>query len=309
MVSLAWVDIRTAPPVGEPLGLITGYAGATVEVSDLDRAARFYSGLLDLGNAERIPEGILLHVNQTQALTLVDRASPRTFPGTGVHQAYTLPAPDLDAALTRLAVAGVAVHTHHEDREVERQQNRYCDDPDGNRVQLVKASSAGVDHVAVETNDIEWAEVFYTQVLGARVELRVGWRMDDFAGAWAWGNGADECAPGTRRWDTLYTEDKARVPRPNAQLFVRFADGVTLGIYIATEHRQEAPRGLHDGTPSIAFWVNPGHLGELERRLCEIRLRCMGTSDRFPGPYVREGNTLYVRDTGGNFLQFREGPR
>jgi catechol 2,3-dioxygenase-like lactoylglutathione lyase family enzyme len=198
------------------------------------------------------------------------------------------------------------VHRYHEDREAERQHNRYFVDPDGNRVQLVAGSEAGIDHVAVETHDVEWAEVFYTQVLGGRIEMRVGWRMDDFAGAWAWGAGEDQCAPGARRWDKLYTDDQARVPRSNSQLFVEFGTGVSLGLYLATEHRQEPPRGQYGGTPRVGFWLMPGALLELERRLRETRLRCMDIAEGFGGPYERGGDTLYVRDTGGNFLEFRE---
>jgi catechol-2,3-dioxygenase len=288
--------------------LITGYSGVAVEVSDLGRAADFYSGVLGFGPTGETPGGLLLHLNAAQSVTLVPRPDPRTFPESGVHQAYGLPAPQLDATLSRVEAAGIEMHRYHEDRDVEQHHNRYCADPDRNRVQLIAARETGIDHVAFETHDIEWAEVFYTQVLGARVELRVGWRMEDFARAWAWGSGDDECAPGARRWDSLYTDDKARVPRPSPQLYVQFAEGVTLGLYLATLHRQEPPRGLYQGTPWAAFWVQSGGLGELERRLCEIRLRCMEASAQFKGPYERVGSALYVRDPSGNFLEFREQP-
>src|SRR5205814_7846640 len=108
---------------------------------------------------------------------------------------------------------------------------------------------------------------------GARIETRVGWKMDDFAGAWAWGAGDDACAPGTRRWDKLSTDEKDQVPRPSAQVFFEFAPGVSFGVYLANEHRQEPPHGQFEGTPRASYWLQAGRLDEMERRLKEIRLR------------------------------------
>jgi len=303
-----WVDIRTPPAEGEPLGLITGYSGAVIEVSDLARAGEFYGKLIGLGSAAETTEGVRINLNPHQSLTLVQRSAPRTRSDTGVHQALSFPSSQVDSIVARLEAAGVEIRRYHEDRKEEHQHNRYCSDPDGNQVQLVTGREVGLDHVAVEDHDLEWAEVFYTQVLGAKVEMRIGWTMDDYARAWDWGRGDDQCAPGTRRWDTLYTDDKARVPRSNSQLFVQLAPGVSFGLYLATEHHQEPPRGLFDGTPRAQFWVAPGKLAELERRLREIRLRCMEPADGFDGPYVRNDDALFVRDTGGNFLEFREAP-
>lgn len=307
-VPTTWVDVRTPPPRGSLPRLVAGYSGVAVEVSDLERAVAFYSGLLGFPIQGPARAGTVLRLNARQSVTLVPVPTPRTGPDTGVHQAYGIPVGQLNAVVARLEAAGVEVQRYHEDREAERRENRYCVDRDGNRIQLVAARELSLDHVAFEDHDLEWAEVFYTHVLGAAVELRVGWRMADYARAWEWGNGDDECAPGTRRWDKLYTDDQARVPRSNSQLFVQFAPGVSLGLYLATEHRQEPPRGEYRGTPSVGFWVQPGALGELERRLRETRLRCMDAAEGFGGPYERAGDALFVRDTGGNFLEFREPP-
>jgi len=302
--SVSSVDIRTPAATGEPLGIVTAYSGLTIEVSDLDAAERFYGELLGFGPGRGAGEVRELALNDEQTLTLAQRDSPRIFPESGIHQAYRVPDPEEIAA--RLESFGVMVHRYHEDRESERSENRYCEDPSGNRVQLIKGRANGLDHVAVEAHDIEWAEVFYTQVLGARVECRIGWQMADFAGAWAWGSGDDDCMPGTRRWDTLYTDEKDTVPRPCAQLFVRFARGVSLAIYLPNVHRQEPPRRQFRGTPNVAFRVAAGRLDELEERLRTIRLRCMEAAPGFGGPYERDGDALYVRDTAGNFLEFRE---
>ena len=302
-----WVDIRTPPP-RQPLDLVVGYSDLAVEVVDADRAARFYGEILGLGRPESLSDGVRIALNPRQTLTLAQREKARTFPESGIHHAYRVPRSELDAIAARLAHNGVELQRYHEDREAERQHDRYCVDPDGNQVQLVTANEPGLDHSAVETHDLEWAEVFYTQVLGAGIEARVGWRMEDVARAWDWGNGVELMAPGARRWEKLYTDDQARVPRPTGQAFLRLGPGVTFGVYLALEHRQEPPRKTFRGTPHSAFWIRLGKLDELEGRLKHIRLRAMEPSDRFAGPYEREGNALFVRDTAGNFLEFREEP-
>jgi extradiol dioxygenase family protein len=305
---VSWVDIRTPPATGEPLGLICGYGSLAVEVADLGRAAAFYGSTLGFGRPEKTEAGLRFDLNGAQSLTLVQRAEPRTRSDTGVHQAYRIPRSQLSAITARLEASGAELHRYHEDRPAEREHDRYCADPAGNRVQLVVGSEYGIDHVAVETHDLEWAEVFYTQVLGARVEARIGWHMDDFARAWRWGRGEDQCAPGTRRWEKLYTDDQARVPRANAQAFFRFGEGVSYGVYLANEHRSEPPPWQFRGTPSTGLLVRPGALDELEARLTGIRLRCMESSRVSGGPFERDGSTLFVRDTGGNLIELREAP-
>jgi catechol 2,3-dioxygenase-like lactoylglutathione lyase family enzyme len=302
----AWVDIRTPPPQGAPSGLITRYAGVAVEVGDLDRALAFYADLFGSPAIERSEGRAQLRLSHDQTLLLVQRDSPRIVPEGGIHRAFRVPADQLDAIETRLGAAGGTIERYHEDRESEHRHDRYIQDPDGNRIQLVAGSGSGIDHVVVETHDLEWAEVFYTQVLDARVEFRVGWAMADVARAWAWGEGKDDAAPWARRWETLYTAERSRVPRVTAQLFVEFAPGVIFGIYLAREHHPEPPRRQFRGTPWTGFWVPSGRLDELEKRLRRIRLRCMEADKGTGGPYVRDGNTLYVRDTGGNFLRFSE---
>jgi catechol 2,3-dioxygenase-like lactoylglutathione lyase family enzyme len=286
-VTITTVDVRTPPPT-TPLGLLTAYSHVVLEVSDFSRAHDFYAGVLGL----------------TGNLELAQRDAPRTLPESGTHVALRFPEQELELVLTRLSAASVEVFDYHEDRPAERTQNRYCLDPDGNRLQLVQADSAGIDHVAIETHDLEWAETFYTQVLGGVVESRVGWRMDDYERALRWGDGEDNCAPGTRRWDKRYTsiEGKARVPRPNPHFFVSLAPRATLGVYLATEHRQEAPLDQFVGTPRIAFRIAAGRLDELEGRLRDVRLRCMRVS-ACGGPFVRDGDSLFVRDPGGVFLE------
>src|SRR5581483_1574650 len=265
-----------------------------LEVADRRRAEDFYTRLLGF-------EG--LTPGPGQCLELVETAEPRTLPETGVHQAYRFT--DVETVVSRLRAGGVEVHDYHEDRPAEREQNRYCYDPDGNRVQLV-AGGSGIDHVAVETHDMEWAETFYTQVLGGMVESRVGWHMDDYAAAQRWGKGQDSCAPGTRRWDVRYQEGKEKVPRPNIHIFVDFGGGSVLGVYLATEHRQEPPPDQYSGTPRIGLRAAPGKLEEIAQRLREVRVRVLLSNPETGGPFESDGRSLFVRDPSGNFLEITE---
>jgi catechol 2,3-dioxygenase-like lactoylglutathione lyase family enzyme len=309
-MATTWVDVRTPRRAGPPLALVQGFGDLAIEVSDPARARGFYVDLLGFTPAGETDEGPRLRINADQALVLAPRAAPTTLPETGRHQAFRLPAARLPAVLARLEAAGVAVHDYHEDRAAERAENRYCADPDGNRLQLVAGAAtdeeAAIDHVAVETHDLEWAEAFYTHVLGGQVETRIGWHMEDYGRAAAWGAGRDACAPGTRRWDRRYTtmEDRARVARPNAHIFVALGPDVVLGVYLATEHRQEPPRAQFRGTPRIGLRVRPDGLEEVARRLREMRLRPMPVAAATGAPYEREGTAVFAKDPGGNFLAF-----
>ncbi len=306
IASPTWVDIRTPPAQGPQSGLISGYADVAVDVGDLDRAVAFYTGVFGTTVVGRAGVGVHLRLNDRQTVHLVQRNAPRVAPESAIHQAYSVPAAELAAIESRIAAAGAELDRYHEDRPAEHPHNRYFADPDGNRIQLVVGRELGIDHTVIECHDLEWAEVFYTQVLDARVEFRVGWAMEDVARAWAWGEGKDDAAPWARRWEQLYTAERSRVPRATAQLFVQLAPGVTFGIYLALEHRPEPPRRQFRGTPASRFWVPAGRLDEVESRLKGIRLRCMEPDKSTGGPYQRIGNTLHVRDTGGNFLMFIE---
>src|SRR3954454_11129553 len=114
-----WVDIRT-PPLRQPLGLVVGYGELAVEVSDADRAARFYGEVLGLGRPQASGDTVRISLNSRQTLILAQRPNPRALPETGVHQAYRVPRSDLDAIARRLERNGVELHRYHEDREAER---------------------------------------------------------------------------------------------------------------------------------------------------------------------------------------------
>jgi catechol 2,3-dioxygenase-like lactoylglutathione lyase family enzyme len=208
-----------------------------------------------------------------------------------------------------LAARHIAVHDYKEDRPAEQADNFYFYDLDGNRIQLVVSGYAngsgkvlGIDHAAVECHDLEWAEDFYVKVLGLEVEDRVGWRTADYVCAQLWGEGKEHMAPGTRRWDQRYTvmEQKRRIPRPNTHFFLRVGADV-LGIYLATQHRQEPPEEQIVGTPRIGLRTNRSQLDEALKRLGERCFAVHGPVEQPPTSPIEL--SAYVKDPGGNFLE------
>ena len=103
--------------------------------------------------------------------------------------------------------------------------------------------------------------------------------------------------------DKLYAaavgdDGEARVARPNAQIFVAFAPGVVLGVYLAAEHRQEPPRAHTSGTPRVGLRLQPGGLDALEQRLREIRLRCLQPPWRTEGLTCARGRRSTSKTRG-----------
>lgn len=291
-----------------------GISHLAIEVADLKRARDFYRLLgFEFAGDDRMPEcgrSARLRTASGQSVILCESPEPRSLPETGVHQAYRISATDRDAAAKALAAYGVTVHDYEEDRPQEKRDNFYFSDPDGNRIQLVAATTngaapckiLGIDHAAIESHDLEWAEDFYVQRLGLTVEHRVGWRTDDYVRAKLWGEGKENMAPGTRRWDQRYTvmEQKRRLPRPNTHFFIRVGADI-LGIYLATQHRQEPPEEQIIGTPRIGFRAGRASFEQMARQLAATRTPIKGPVEHPAGAPIAA--SLYARDPGGNFLE------
>jgi catechol 2,3-dioxygenase-like lactoylglutathione lyase family enzyme len=291
-----------------------GLSHIVIEVADLEHAKEFYRliGFTFAGD-DRVPEcgrSALLRTASDQSLILSENAQPRSLSETGVHQAYRITPSDRDAVAKELAASGVAVHTYEEDRPQEKNDNFYFYDPDGNRIQLVTSAATsgasgrilGIDHAAIECHDLEWAEDFYVNKLGLSVDHRMGWRTADYVRAQLWGEGKENMAPGTRRWDQRYTvmEQKRRLPRPNTHFFVRVGDQV-LGVYLATQHRQEPPEEQIVGTPRIGLSAARQVIEHTAQQLAATRTPIIGPLEH-PAPAPMAA-ALYVRDPGGNFLE------
>jgi predicted enzyme related to lactoylglutathione lyase len=110
---------------------------ATIAVSDLAAAARFYEGVLGLTAREGGPEFVRMYACGEGSVLQV-YASPE-HAGTGTGTAASWSVPDFDATIDALAAAGVAftrsaalpsdergVHAFGEHRVA------WCSDPDGN---------------------------------------------------------------------------------------------------------------------------------------------------------------------------------
>jgi len=291
-----------------------GISHIVIEVGDLARAKEFYRLLgFESADAAGMPEcgrSALFLTASGQAVIFSESPQPRSLPETGVHQAYRISLSDRNAVARKLAACAVTVHTYEEDRPSEKADNFYFYDPDGNRIQLVASPASsegsgkilGIDHAAVECHDLEWAEDFYVKQLGLEMDHRVGWRTDDYVRAKLWGEGKEHMAPGTRRWDQRYTvmEQKRRLPRPNTHFFVRLGEEI-LGIYLATQHRQEPPEDQVVGTPRIGFRAGCQTMERVAQALAASRTPMKGPVEHPNSASIAA--SLYIRDPGGNFLE------
>jgi catechol 2,3-dioxygenase-like lactoylglutathione lyase family enzyme len=295
---------------------IKGIAYLAVEVVDLDRAVDFYGRVLGLELIGRDmlpfcgPHAALMTATG-QWVVLTPNPARADLSETGVHQGYRVSAA-ARAAITRTLLAeAFEIKTYREDRPAEAKDNFYFFDPDGNRLQLVTVKDAasptaisGIDHAAVQTADMMWAEAFYAEELGLPVDHRVGWNTADYVRARKWAAGEEDMAPGTRRLDQRYTVmvNRKTVPRANMQLYVRTGSGV-LGVYLANKHFQEPPEEQLAGAPRIALAVTSRDRLDGAARLLASHRRS------FEGPVIHPQSvplveaSLYFKDSGGNFLE------
>lgn len=295
---------------------VTGIGHIAVAVSDLDAARAFYCGVLGFSDAgvDRLPHCgrhcvVATGSGQLVALT-VDAALPPA--DTGIHQAYRVSPAARAEILGRLAARRVAVSTYREDRLAEKDDNCYFLDPFGNRIQLVTgaphsggAMIAAIDHVGVQCDDIEWMEMLYVGRFGMTMDHLVGASTADYMRATAWGEGKEDMAPGTRRWDKRFYVAPGQTPmvaRPNMQFFVNAGRDV-FGVFLATRHDQEPPEELVVGCPRTAFVVAERELERIAGLLREARLPMVGPVSHPPS--VGWTVSLYFKDPGANFIEFR----
>jgi catechol 2,3-dioxygenase-like lactoylglutathione lyase family enzyme len=296
---------------------VKSLAHVAIEVSDLDRARSFYSERLGLGArpVEGWPEAdeIALSCLSGQHLVLRKSSSPRTFKETGVHQAYRAGPVSIDRIVQSLAADAITVHRYHEDRPAEQNDACYFADPDGNRIQLVRSETTvgpgviGIDHSAIQASDMEWEEDLYADVLGLPVDHRVGWNTGDYVRARQWGEGKEDMAPGTRRWDERYRDipggkpgQGRRIARPNMQIFFKMGEAV-LGVYMATAHEQEPSPKQAKGTPRTAYFVSRETLDKTAQALSKTRVAVLGPVEHpVKSPIAA---SLYFRDPCGNFIE------
>ena len=297
-------------------------AHSVIEVADLERARSFYGERLGLraGNDHwPVSDEICLSCPSSQSLVLRQAAAPRIFADTGVHQAYRATSAAIDRIVQSLAADGITVQRYHEDRPAEQTDACYFADPDGNRIQLVKQDQGAavgvlaIDHTAIQASDMEWIEDFYADRLGLPVDRRVGWNTADYVRARVWGEGKEDMAPGTRRWDERYRDipggkpgQGRRVARPNMQIFYRLGETV-LGVYLATSHMQEPPLRQAMGTPRIAYWTDRATLDRVAALLSDGKIVAQGPVQHPAHSPIAA--SLYFRDPCGNFIELCVGAK
>lgn len=290
------------------------YSHVVIEVSDTARAADFYRAVLGAGDDVPWPEEgcRALALGDGQCLVLAASRAPRTFADTAAHVAYRAPPSRVSGIEARATAEGIAIARYTEDRAEEVAQNFYFADPDGNRIQIVTGGDGEgtpvIDHAAVLMSDIEWADEFWVEALGQPAVHRFGWATADFVRARAWGQGKEDMAPGTRRWDQRYRDipggkpgQGRKVARPNPQLFVRLGPAVVFGMFLAQNHFQEPPPDTACGTPRFGLRVADAALDGLAAALVAAGARVDGPVAAEGLPFVR---TLRVRDRCGVFTEF-----
>ncbi|HEY3917769.1 MAG TPA: VOC family protein [Stellaceae bacterium] len=291
---------------------VEGISHIAVAVKDPTAARAFYGSVLgfdDTGSA--LPDcgdHSLVRAASGQVVALC-RNGWRAASDTAVHNAYRVSPAQREAIFARLAQRGVTVQRYREDRPRENDDNCYFDDPDGNRIQLVLDPAArgpgvaAIDHVALQTFDIEWEEKLYIRTAGFGIEHVVGWRTTDHQRAKLWGEGKEEMMPGARRWDKRYTiraGEPPKIARPNMQIYLD-AGNDGLAVYLAAEHYRIQPAERLVGTPRVAFKV-AAPLEDVAQKLAKFGRPVAGPIEHAANPWVKR--SIYCRDIGGNFLEF-----
>lgn len=290
---------------------VEGLSHLAVEVTDLDRARKFYRDVLGFGDAENAmsveSHEAVLSLAHGGFLVLGQRSDRHDLRATGVHQAYSVSTEARERIACRLGELGVEVQTYREDNPCETKDPFYFFDPDGNRVQLVlcrgmRDDVPALNHASIQVANLISAEWFYSQILGFDIAHRVGWHTADYLRAQAWADGKDHMAPGTRRLDKRYTVmvNRKVVARPNMQIFFSCGSAF-VGVYLANQHFQEPDEFLYKGTPRIAFRVKPSVLVDACKRLSGEGIPFVGPIQHGKGAAL--ASSLYFKDPGGNFLE------
>jgi catechol 2,3-dioxygenase-like lactoylglutathione lyase family enzyme len=298
------VAVQERPTAIDPALACREISGATLEVPDLDAARAFYAPIFATRDGAWEADRRTLRFRAgAQAVELVRRARPRSYPDTAYHWGYRVASSWLPALVDQLVKQGRPVSWWHEDDPAERTLSAYFADPGGNRVQLLPGDDDGplLDHVALEEHDLEAAEFFYTRALGGRVTYSHGWDARDQVGLESWMAGDDPSAPFTRRINISY-RTKRPAPMPLAHLFVTFGP-TRLGLFLAQVHHQEPPPGVVRGTPQLTFTAR------CPADALAAHLRTVNVSPvdlKYDGGYVqfeRDGDAFFLRDPGGHFVQ------
>ncbi len=278
--------------------------GAMLDVGDLPIARAFYDPIVRAAGARWTGgRDALAFEGRGQRVELLQRRRPRVLGWAGHHVALSVPAGRLHALTDELRAAGHTLNWWREDHPAEREPTAYASDPSGNLVQLVGSTDTAplLGHVTVPVHDVELGEKFYRVILGARLDYYHGWRTEDTMEAKAWANADDPCAPWTRvsKYAPLY---HVTVARPVVQVFLRLGEQ-RLGMVVATKHVHEPPEETLRGTPAVILGT-PKSAREVAAALPTLDVTTSEAIHVPRGiPFRRIGNTVYLRDRSGNFVQ------
>ncbi|HXV80857.1 MAG TPA: VOC family protein [Candidatus Binatia bacterium] len=123
-----------------------GVVHFSLPVTDLERSARFYSGLLGMKIVQKTPRMVFLKCGSDYLILAKD--SPVKYDSleqTPVHHAFKVAAEDFEPAVEFLKQSGVNIF-HIEDRRdgVFFGRQAYFLDPDGNKLEIHDSQGMGV---------------------------------------------------------------------------------------------------------------------------------------------------------------------
>jgi catechol 2,3-dioxygenase-like lactoylglutathione lyase family enzyme len=292
---------------------VEGLSHLIIETPDIEAAEGFYTKLFGFAPAGHdmwagCARSSTLRTPSGQYLVLAD-AKPLNDDRniSAVHQGYAVSPQAREQILAAVRANGGEVFTYREDRPSEAADNVYVIDPCGNRVQLLARANgkgAAIDHAAIEVNDILWSEQAFGEWLSMPIDHRVGWASQDYVEAKAAGESA--ALPGSRYWNERYSqfETERKALRPTPQLFFSLSSGSSVAVYLANRNYQAPPDTQRLGTPRLGLRLQKGGIDAVARTLESKRIK-------FEGP-VKHGadmpisRSLYMREQGGNFVEFTE---
>ncbi|HEY4134640.1 MAG TPA: VOC family protein [Alphaproteobacteria bacterium] len=292
---------------------VQGLSHLIIETPGIEAAEEFYTKLFGFVPAGRdmwagCERSSTLRTPSGQFLVLAD-AKPlkEDLAVSAIHQGYAVTAQAREQILAAVRAKGGEVFNYREDRPSEVADNVYITDPSGNRVQLLaraNGNGAGIDHVAIEVNDILWSEQAFGEWLSMPIEHRIGWAAMDYVEAKAAGEAS--AIPGSRYWNERYSvfETERKALRPTPQIYFTLSSGSSVAVYLANRNYQSTPDTQRLGTPRLGLRLQKGGIDAVARTLESKRIK-------FEGPVQHGANmpiakSLYMRDLGGNFIEFTE---
>jgi len=290
--------------VAEGTPCLVGLGGVVLDTHDLTATRGFYDKLFaETAGQWQEPHGGLTFRTASQRIEFRKRSRPRTLNHAGQHTAYRVAPGRLQSLAQELEAGGFEANWWREDHPNEKTTTLYTRDPSGNIVQLVGSEDRSLllDHYYVPVEDIEQAELFYMKALAAELDAYYGYSTAHVKEARKWAEGGDPCAPWTRNAFVSF-RTHAPNPTPAAQIFARFGPSY-IGVALSGQRLPEPPEELLKGTPR-AILRSTSTVRELTQYLSKLRISPVALKyDGGQVAFKREGNSVFLRDRSGNFIE------